>query len=275
MATTAWVGSTEHGVAGALTDAINGFFVVYSSGNLSPTANAAPPLDDTTKLQAFSNAGLASGASIVASSGSRLVAYRYDGSAQVANFALVNKAATSSAQTTSEQAVGAFGGGSATGIPIANQVALATGDDGTLLWTTAVYDVLDSGGNDGIATARLSWLLGSGTAANFDNSVHVDLETYSPAVSATVVGPPVWIDANTALGLAAASSTSTSSTSVQVVTRSPAAVAPGKRTLLSVDPGSVGIAASGGFGYVLAQDDPKNNTASVYVFAPSCGGADQ
>ena len=80
----------------------------------------------------------------------------------------------------------------------------------------------------------------------------------------------MWIDANTALGIAAASSsTSTNSSSVQVVTKSPPAVETATRTLISVPPSSVGVARSNGFGYLLAQDDPKNQSCSVYIFAPS------
>jgi hypothetical protein len=39
-----------------------------------------------------------------------------------------------------------------------------------------------------------------------------------------------------------------------------------------VGPGSVGTAASNGFGYVLAQTDPMNQTCTVYIFAPACAG---
>ena len=63
-----------------------------------------------------------------------------------------------------------------------------------------------------------------------------------------------------------------SSTSVQVVNEEPPAVA-GRHAdaHLRRHRGSVGVAASSGFGYVLAQDDPMNQTVHVYIFAPSCG----
>ena len=83
------------------------------------------------------------------------------------------------------------------------------------------------------------------------------------------------IDANTALGFAAASSTSTNSTSVQRVTKTPPTVDTSTRTLLSVAPGSVGVASSGGFAYVLAEDDPNNQSCSVTIFAPACGSGDE
>jgi len=267
QATSALVSTPQQGVQSALTNGTDGLFVVYSSGSLLPTADVHPPLDDTTTLTPFSNAGLASGATIPAASGARLVAYRYDGPTSTPNFALVNGAGTTGAQTTAEQALDAFG-------PLANQAAFGTGGDGSLLWTTAVYQADDAGVISGIDSARLSWLLGSGTAANFDTTVFVDLETYTPTTGAYVVAPPLWIDANTALGLAAAGSTTTNSTSVQVVTKQPAAVRSSTRTLLSVGPGAVGAASSNGFGYVLAEDDPKNETCSVYVFAPACATGD-
>jgi hypothetical protein len=261
-AVSAWVGTAGQGVTNVLGNGSDGVFVVYAE-KLLPTANVRPPIDDTTVLAPFANAGLASGAGIFASSGSRVVAYRYDSAARTPNFALVNGAATASAQTTGEQPITAYG-------PLSPQMLMASGDDGSVLWTTAPYALDDAGNAAGVSSARLTWLLGSGTAASFDTTAHVDLQTYSPPTGANVVGPPVWIDANRALGLAAASATSTDSTSVQVVTKSPPAVQAATRTLLSVDPGSVGTAASGGFAYVLAQDDPTNHTCSVYIFAPSC-----
>jgi hypothetical protein len=266
-AQSAFVGTPDDGVVNVLTNGSNGAFVVYGSGTAYPTANVAPPLDDTTVLTPFPNPGLATGAAIAASSGARLVTYRYDSSALLPNFAMVNGAGSSTAQTTGEEAIDVFG-------PLANQAYFGTGGDGSLLWTTGVYALNDAGAPAGIATARLTWLLDSATAANFDTSVYLDIETYSPPTGAVVTGPPLWIDANTALGLAAASSASPDTTSVQLVTKSPAAVDVGTRTLLSASPSLVGVAASGGFGYVLAQDDPKNLTCSVYIFAPSCGGGD-
>jgi hypothetical protein len=266
-ATSAFVGTPgQGGVLGALSNGEDGVFVVYGA-RLEPTANLHPPIDDSTVLAPFANAGLADGASVLASSGTRLIAHRYDPASWTPNLAIVNGAATPAAQATSEQPIAAYG-------PLADQVLLATGGDGSVIWATAVYEVDDAGMPGGIAKARLAWILGSGTAANFDPSGYVDLETYAPATAARVIGPPVWIDANTALGLAAAGSTSTDSTSVQIVTRAPPAVVAGTRRLLSIAPGSVGVAASGGFAYVLSQDDPANQTCSVTIFAPSCASAD-
>jgi hypothetical protein len=268
QAESAFVGAPNDGVDNVLTNGTDGLFVVYNPSSSYPIANVHPPLDDGTTLAVFPNPGLPNGSQILGASGARAVTYRYDSSAQLQNFALVNDAGTSGAQVATEQAITDYG-------PMADQAFLATGGDGTLLWTGSVYAVNDAGSTTGIGTARLTWMLGSATAASFDTSSHVDLETYSPPTGAFVAGPPLWLDANTALGLAAASSGSTDSTSVQLVTRTPAAVQPATRTLISVAPGSVGVAASGGFAYLLAQDDPSNKTCSVYVFAPGCGAGDQ
>lgn len=267
-ARSAFVESPTPNVDDVLTNGVDGMFVVYNPSSTYPTANVRPPLDDTTTLSVFPNPGLASGSQILGASGSRLVTYRYDSSAQLQNFALVDGAGTAAAQAGTEQALSDYG-------PMANQAYAATGDDGSLLWTGSVYDLTDAGNQDGVGVARLTWLLSNGTAGSFDTTSHVDLETYSPPTGAAVAGPPLWLDANTALGLAAASSGSTDSTSVQLVTKTPATVQAATRTLISVAPGAVGAAASGGFAYLLAQDDSNNKTCSVYIFAPGCGGGDQ
>jgi hypothetical protein len=267
VAGTAFVGVSNHGTAAVLTNGVDGLFLSYSSGSLFPTAVVHPPITDTTTLSTFSNAGLPASAAIAASSGTRLVTYRYDGPTSLPNFALVNGAGTAAAQTTTEQSVSGNG-------EIANQGALSTGADGSMLWSAGVLLLNDAGSSQGINSARLTWLLPTGTSANFDTTLHADLETYSTPTGAQVVGPPLWIDANTALGLAAASASSTDSTSVQVVLKSPPAVQTSTRTLISVPPSSLGVASSSGFGYLLAHDDPNNASCSVYIFAPSCTGGE-
>lgn len=266
-ADSAFVETAQNGVQNVLTNGTSGAYIVYASGMAYPTANLAPPLDDSTTLATFPNPGLAMGAGLVASSGARLLTYRYDGVMTFPNFALVSGPATAAATTASEQAISEFG-------PMANQASLATGDDGSVLWNGAVYGLNDAGAPDGISSARLTWLLASGTASTFDTTANIDLETYSPVTGANVVAAPLWLDANTALGMAAASSASTDTTSVQLVTKAPPTLVAATRTLISAAPGNVGAAASGGFAYVLAQDDPKNLTCSVYVFAPACGSGD-
>jgi hypothetical protein len=267
QAESAFVDVAQNGVSSVLTNGSNGAYVVYASGMAAPTADVAPPLDDSTTLATFPNPGLTAGASIIASTGARLLTYRYDPSGMLQNVALVTGPGTAAAQTGTEQALTDYG-------PMANQAAFTTGNDGSLLWNGAIYGLNDAGAAVGISSARLTWLLASGTDVNFATSANVDLETYAPPTSAYVTAQPIWLDANTALGLAAASAASTDTTSVQIVTKSPPTVEAASRTLVSVAPSSVGGTASGGFAYVLAQDDPKNLSFSVYIFAPACANAD-
>jgi hypothetical protein len=268
-AKTAFVTTSQTSINAVYSDQQDGIYLVYGSGMLYPTINLHPPIDDTTTLAPVPNAGLASGASLVAASGSRLVAYRYDGFMQVPNFALVTNAGTSGAQTTGEQPIGQYGA-------LANQYFFTMGDDGTVLWETALLAPADAGG--GISTARLVWPVTGPMQTNFDPTTYVDLQTFSPPTGSLVVGPPAWIDANTVLALSAAGSLSTNSTAVQVAVKGapggnpPASLVPGARVTLPVDPGSVGVASSNGFGYVLQQDDPKNTSATVAIFAPACAG---
>jgi hypothetical protein len=157
--------------------------------------------------------------------------------------------------------------------PLANQAFFASGEDGSVLWTSAVQDVLDSGATDGVNAVRLTWVLSSATQANFDTMAHVDVLTFSPPAAGLLVGPPAWIDANTALALSAAGGLMTNSTAVQVVKKgTPPALVPGARIALAVGPGAVGAVSSNEFGYVLQQNDPMNLTATVSIFAPSCVG---
>jgi hypothetical protein len=266
-ATTAWVGTQATGLSSVFPNEPDGLYLVYGSDMLNPTIDVHPPIDSNTVFAPVPNAGLAAGAQLVAPTGTRLVAYRWDGATQLANLALVNDAGTPSAQTTTpEQAISAYGA-------LANQAYFAAGDDGTVLWTSAVADLLEGGVSDGISTVRLTWALSSATQANFDTTAHVDLQTYSPPAGGLVVGPPAWIDANTALTLSAAGSLMTNSTAVQVAKKgSPSTLVPNARTLLSVGPGAVGVASSNGFGYVLQQNDPMNLTTTVSIFAPACAG---
>ena len=44
-----------------------------------------------------------------------------------------------------------------------------------------------------------------------------------------------------------------------------------KRFSLPVNVTNAAARGANGYGYVLAQDDPLNQTATVHVFAPGCG----
>lgn len=262
-ATPAWLTVDQKPMVSVFPSGADALSLVYSASFL-PVALAKPPLSDSTSLTSFPCVGLPTNGALVAPTGTRLLSYRYD-SAQHANFALVDNAGLASAQTTTEQGFTAFG-------PLDGQATFAPGGDGSVLWLSAPLDELDTGTSDGIASARLSWLVDSPTAANYDSSHHVDLVSYSPAASGTVVGPVAWVDANTAIAFSALSSSSLTTTLVQMATKSPSAIVPGKNQRLTVGPGALGVAVSGGFVYALEQNDSKNETCRVQIFAPSCGG---
>ncbi len=273
--TSAFVSTPDSPLVNVFSNNGTGLFLLYGGAALEPAANAVPPLDDTSGLTPYPNTGLPTGAGIVASTGGRLVSYRYDTTTDplfpFPHFAFVKSPGTSSAATTvetTEADLSKFG-------PPDNQWAFATGSDGTLLWETAILDELDSGGNDGVSRARLSWLVDSATAGNFDTSTYVDLVQYAPPVGGQLVGQPAWIDANRALGFASLSSVQTNTTLVQVVYKNPLSVDPVRNTQLGVSPGAVGVASSNGFAYALLDNDPMNRSATVQILAPSCGGADQ
>jgi hypothetical protein len=272
-ASSAFISTPDNGMVVAFGNGASGLLFLYGTSALYPTAMVQPPLDETTVLMPFPNTGLPAGAGIVAATGGRLLTYRYaqDMSGPgypTPHYAFVTMPGTTNAAISTEQSITAFGA-------LDNQYGFATGGDGSVLWETAVFDELDSGGNDGVSRARLSWLVDSATAGNFDTTSYVDLQTYSPPVGGQLVGQPAWLDATTALGLAALSSASTSTTLVQVITKSPPSIDPVRNKQLPVPPGSIGVAASNGFAYALQQDDPQNRSCTVQIIAPSCGGADQ
>jgi hypothetical protein len=266
-ANTAWVGTTEKGGLHALVnDGVNGFYMSYNTTALFPTADVHAPLTDGTTIMAFPNNNFPKNSYIFSASGSRLIVYSYDGTKQAAQYTMVNSPGSASATTGSLQMVGSMG-------PIENQQAWAQGGDGSVLWEAAPFQTVDGGSSGQIDQACLTWLLDSSTATGFDAANCATLESYSPPVNQQVTVSPAWIDANTALGVAAASSNPSASTSVHVVKNktSPATV-PGVVSYVPVGPGSVGTTSSNGFGYVLGQTDMMNQTCTVYIFAPACAG---
>jgi hypothetical protein len=233
------------------------------------------PFADGTALPFFASVAVPLGEQPVAVSGSRLVFSRWQetGSLYQTLFSFENGAGTSSAQNGGEQATYTALGATAPG-----NASYAQGADGSLLSGAAALVVNDAGELD-IPAVKLAWLVASGTAPQFDGSASVDVETYAPPVSAgnPVVGPVAWVDANTALVLAAAKGTvgsgSAGQTSVQVASKTqPPILAGGRRYILPASVGLVGAASSGGFGYVLAVDPSSATTCTLHVFAPSCAG---
>ncbi|HEX8796529.1 MAG TPA: hypothetical protein VF765_36515 [Polyangiaceae bacterium] len=269
-ANTVWAQTMEkNGITAIVGDGVAGFYMAYNSDPLQPTTDVHAPLSDGTQLTAFDNNNFPMSSNIVSASGGRLVAYSYDGTQQAAQYTFVSKPATTQAQAGSLGAVDAMG-------PVDNQQTWSEGDDGSVLWEAAQFEIVDGGSDGQIAQTCLTWLLDSSSATSFDAAKCAALESYSPAISQGVTVTPAWIDATTALGFAAASSNPNASTSVHVVNKkangSPITM-PGVVAYVPVGPGNVGTSSSNGFGYALARTDPMNNqSCTVYIFAPACAG---
>lgn len=272
-ANAAWVATTEKGGVQALVkDGVNGFYASYGTNSLLPTADVHASLSDGTAIAAFANNNLPKNSYIVSASGAagtssaKLLVYSYDGTQQAAQYTTVTGPGTSQALSGSLQTVDTMG-------PVDDQQQWAQGDDGSILWQAAPFAIEDGGSSGQIGEACLTWLLDSATATSFDAAKCAALETYNPPISQTVGVQPAWINANTALGFAAASNNPGASTSVHVVTKKTTiATTPGVVAYMPVGPTNVGTASSNGFGYALAQTDPMNQTATVYIFAPGCVG---
>lgn len=241
-------------------------FLVYGDGSkFFPTASLTAPLVDLGTAALFPLAGIPSGAYPVASSGGRLVAYRWtnDGNAFASFFSFETSPGTANAQNGGEQALAATIG------PTYPQPVVATGAGGALLWMTPSVTTTDAG-DPVLRAARMAWLVDDGTKTTFDATEHVDVETYQPPLpwGTPVAGPMAWIDPATAIVLAAAPGAQ-GQTSVQVASRKPSpSIVAAKRYVLPVSTGQVGLASSHGFAYVLAADAPDG--ATLHVFAPGC-----
>jgi len=256
QATTAFLQTNQPAFATALVGASGELILVYKAAS-EPTTTVAPPLTDSMTLSPVPIAMLAQDAGVVAASGDNLVAYRYSTSDSHPVFARVTGATQANGLATPEVNVSAFG-------PVGNQAAFASSSDGTILWESAL--VRPDGGT--VSTSRLTWLAALADGG-FDTSAQVDLETYGNTTTGTVVGPVASLDSQTAVTLTADGQTPDASV-VEVLDRSTKSAVTGKRAIISAAPSSLGIAASQGFAYVLAQDDPKNQTSTVYVVATDC-----
>jgi hypothetical protein len=260
----------ESAVSSAWAATDGSLFLVDQSTTLNfPIAEIKAPLKDNDTLGFFPSADVPVGAAPVIASGDRVVVWRNDPVAYTTYFSFETNPATLNANNSGEQStlIGADGGVSMG--PTAGQSTYAQGADGSVLWNGASIVIVD-GGTPALATTRMAWLVADGTTTTFDPSTNIDVEVYATPqpLGTPLVGPIAWIDANTALVLAAAHELP-SETSVQVAVKTPtAALAQGRRTIVPVGVGSVGAAASNGYGYVLESD--STGTLELHVFAPAC-----
>jgi hypothetical protein len=268
VATTAWIGTTQSTLANVIPDGTGGVNLEYASVS-RPTAWVHPPIGDTTMIVPAPINALLPDADLVAASGQELLAYRYNAANHHPGFALITGAENSNGQASAEQAVTSYG-------PVDDQAAFGQADDVSALWESAPLRVTADGGTAGVQFARLTWLstaVDAGPEASLiGTQTFVDLESYPASTSGAVVGPPAYLGNDTTLAVAAASA-NIQDTSVQVFSRATGALVSGERAIIPIGPAFVGVAASNGFGYVLAQDDPQNRSATIYVVAPGCGSA--
>jgi hypothetical protein len=234
-----------------------------------PMATLDAPLKDGDTLAFFPSPGVPGNAAPVIPSGDRIVMARNDSSSYTTYFSFETATATGNAQNGGEQSTlnGADGG---VGMgPTGAQATYAQGSDGSVLWNTASLVVID-GGTPALATSRLAWLVSDGKTSTFHPGSNGHVEVYGTPLrlGTPLVGPVAWIDANTALVLAAAHELLTE-TSVQVAVKTPSpTLAKGRRTIVPASVGNVGAAASNGLGYVLEAD--TTGTLELHVFAPAC-----
>ena len=268
VATTAWIGTTQSTLENVIPDETGGVSLVYASAS-RPTAWIHPPLGDTTTIVPAPINGIVPDADLVAATGLEVLAYRYNAANRHPGFALVGGAESSSGQASPEQAVTSYG-------PVDNQVAFGAADDASALWESAPLRATADGGTAGVQSARLSWLstvVDAGPEASLlGTQTFVDLESYPASTSGAVVGQPAYLGNDTSLAIAAVPG-NLQDTSIQVFSRATGTLVSGERAIIPVGPASVGVAVSNGFGYLLAQDDPQNRSATIYVVAPGCGSA--
>ena len=226
----------------------NGFFLTTGTAATGfPTALITPPISGAgATLTLYPNQGLDVTASVVASSGARLVAFRVDtsGPAPKPVFSLLASAGTSNAQAGTEQPL-------ALEVPAAlGAHAFASGYDGSVLWlTNRVFH--DDAGTALTNAVVLRWPL-AGTGDSFDGSLEVDVATYPDTDAGTALrGPMALIDANTAI-VSATNASNPTQTVVRAVTKSGGSLslAPGS-ALLAATVGQVGMAANRKYGFAL------------------------
>jgi hypothetical protein len=260
--------TSQDTIAAAFSAPDAGVFLVHGDASTEfATALARAPLADLAGLVVKPNAGVANGAAPVASSGARLVFYRWDQTQQAyaGFFSFESSAGTATATATPEQGITVDMG------KVYSFGQIAPGPGGALVWGASVVEQIGLTAY-GTALARVAWLVGSETDTGFATSVHADVEAYDPTktpFTEQVIGPLAMIDASTTLVLAR-NPASLAQTSVQVATRNgtSATLVASRRAVLSVAVDKLGAAAANGFGYVLADD--ATDSATVYVFAPAC-----
>lgn len=251
----------------ALPAAGDAFFLVkYFAAEFYPAALLALPATGT--IAQYPSTGIAAGATIVASSGSRLVSFRVDGSsgAPVPVFSLENDAGTPNAQNAGELPLTAAGEASTS---LAAH-AFTSGYEGSVLWSTNRIKRYD-GGQAAADAVVFRWpILGATGALGATRSVVV--ESYGDyGIDEPRAGPSGLVDTSAAV-VTAADPANIAQTAVRSVTRSGDTLTLGAgRHVLPFAPTAIGVAAGRRYGYLLTPSTTTPSDAMVHVFAPACG----
>ncbi len=264
------VSSTLTGVSETFAGPNLGVYLEQSDApKLYPTGLLTAPVADLSTLDVFPNTGAPGGATAVATSGDRLVLYRWaqQGSLVGQLFSIVTATATAKAKAGVETNLNGDVG-EVWGTPAV--VRFGQGANGGLLWGAPLVQI--GVAPVGTKAARVTWVLADGATATPSGTAHVDVEAYDPSnvsVGQAVMGPLAWVDATTGLVLAQAPQ-DLAQTSVQVVTNGAggASLVAGRRVVVPISTDKLGAVSAGGYGFVVAADAPDG--ATVYVFAPTC-----
>lgn len=234
-------------------------------------AGASPPPSPPTHTM-FRVGALPAGAKLVASSGERLVAYRFP-----VTFDLVSDPGTDRAAVAPPAAL-------APALPAYLVPSFAQGPGGAVLLAAPVNG--DPAGDCNCTThQRVQWVLPDAVAAAPLAGALVDPEAYSNPI-ATPTSPchtcayfvqpslPAWIDATRALVAAPASDPPANRvrTAVRLVEREPAAAPPKRRFVLpagdfAVD--RIALSSSFGLGFLVVAD-AEGNGPRLSIFDPRC-----
>ncbi len=223
------------------------------------TGLLSSPLGGSQSLILHASTGLPTEARLVASSGTRMVAFGIDGDQPLFSF-------QQAAGTMDSANLGPVNLGGTTGpVPSSTDAhQFASSVSGAVLWVT-------NASTDGSTaeTVRAYWPVANSSATEFNAARQVNLETYPSLTFNTMLAGPAAILNDTQALVTMANPNNTSQTVVRSVTlEGGQLMLGGGRMEIPISPSSLGVAAGLHFGYVLAPG--LTTSASVYVFAPGC-----
>lgn len=240
---------------------------LVQNDTLFPAAYLPHPLTSQTTVTLYPSAGLVSGASVVAASGARLLAYLVDTSLGVyePQLGFITAAGTSSAQAGALQAQT---------FEAPNSLSahhFTSGYDGSVLWTTNRIE--GAAGSQETTGVVLRWPV-IGSSGSIDAGAEVVLASFNPTgVNAALAGPSAVITPTLALATVAYPP-DPQQTLVRSVSRSGSTLTLGSETpppVLPFPPSQIGVAANRRYGFVLTPPSQSPTTATtLHIFAPGC-----